>query len=247
MSGWADRYFDLLCHRLAEVKEAERASIAAAARALADTLAQDGLIYVFGTGHSAALATDIFYRAGGLLLVQPLFDERVLLHRVPVTETSEWERREGWAGQLVAESGARSGDALIVISTSGRNAAPVDAALAARQAGLRVIAITAPGYAATLPSRHSSGLRLHEVADIVVDNHADPGDAAVQLPGLPQKVAPMSTAVGSALLQAIVLETVANLLDRGYTPPVFVSANLPGGDEHNREVLARHRQRLRYL
>ena len=244
---WIDHYFDLLSARLAEVKQTERAAMERAAKALADTLASDGMIYVFGTGHSAALVMDIFYRAGGLILVQPIFDERVLLHHRPVTETSDWERKEGWAAEAFSQSGARAGDAIIVISTSGRNAAPIDVALAAKEAGLVVIAITARAYAASLPSRHSSGKRLHEVSDIVIDSHADPGDASVEIPGLPQKVAPTSTAVGSAILQAVILQAVASVVEQGLTPPIYMSANYPGGDEHNQAVLARYRHRIRYL
>ncbi len=247
MSRWTDGYLDMLRARLAEVKEDERAAMERAAEALADTLAGEGLIYVFGTGHSTALMVDVFYRAGGLVPICPIFDERVLLHHVPVTETTEWERREGWAAEAFQRSGARAGDALIIISTSGRNAAPVEMALAAKEAGVTVIALTGRRYADSLPSRHSSGRRLHEAADFVLDSHADPGDAVVEVPGLPQKVAPMSTAVGSAMLQAVVLQTVVNLLERGITPPVYMSANYPGGDEHNRAVLARYRGRLRFL
>jgi uncharacterized phosphosugar-binding protein len=243
----ADRYLELLGTRLEEVRTAERAALAQAAEAMASTLEREGMIYVFGCGHSAALSMDIFYRAGGLMLVQPIFAEETLLHRWPVTETTDWERKEGWAPKLFPQSGARAGDVMIVLSTSGRNGAPVDMALTAKAAGLTVIGVTSREYAGSLPSRHSSGKRLHEVADIVVDNHSSAGDAEVALPGLEQKVGPMSTAVGAALLQALVVQTVANLLARGQTPPVFVSANLPGGDEHNQAVLARYRGRIRYL
>ncbi len=247
MSRWTDGYLDLLCARLAEVKEAERGAMEQAAEALADTLAREGLIYVFGTGHSTALMVDVFYRAGGLVPVCPIFDERVLLHHVPVTETTEWERREAWAAEAFQRSGARAGDALIIISTSGRNGAPVEMARAAKAAQVTVIALTSLRYAESSPSRHSSGKRLHEVADLVLDTRADPGDASVEVPGLPQKAAPMSTALGSAVLQAVVLQTVVNLLERGIRPPVYVSANYPGGDEHNQAVLARYRARLPFL
>jgi uncharacterized phosphosugar-binding protein len=244
---WAERFFDTVSERLAEVKAAERAAVEQAAEAIANCLAGDGLVYVFGSGHSAALAMDIFYRAGGLILIEPLFDERIILNHRPVTETTDWERKEGWTPALFASSGARPGDVIIVISTSGRNAAPVDVALAAKAAGLIVIAVTARCYAETLPPRHSSGKRLHEAADIVIDNHADPGDAAISLPGLGQKVGPTSTVLGSAILQALVVEAVALLLSRGLAPPVYMSSNLPGGDDHNQAVLARYRDRLRYL
>jgi uncharacterized phosphosugar-binding protein len=244
---WAERYLELLVNRLGEVKAAEAAPLAEAAQAMAEALTQGGMIWVFGCGHSAALSMDIFYRAGGLMLVQPIFDQRVLLHHRPVTETSDWERKEGWAPELFQQSGARAGDVMIVLSTSGRNGAPVDMAFAAKAAGLKVIAVTSRAYATSQPSRHSSGKRVHELADIVIDNHSTPGDAELALPGLDQKVGPMSTAVGAAILQGLIVETVANLLARGETPPVFVSANLPGGDEHNQAVLARYRNRIRYL
>ena len=244
---WSTRYLEMLAAKIDQVKTSEGEAMAKAAEAMADAVTGGGMIYVFGCGHSAALSMDIFYRAGGLMLVQPIFAERTLLHHRPVTETSEWERKEGWAPRLFEESGARAGDAMIVLSTSGRNGAPIDMALAAKQAGLRVIGVTSLAYAGSLPSRHSSGKRLHEIADIVIDNHSAPGDAEVALPGLEQKVGPMSTGVGSAILQALVVETAANLLVRGETPPVFVSANLPGGDEHNEKVLARYRERIKYL
>lgn len=246
-SMWAERYLEELMARLKQVQAAEGETMAEAAEAMAEAVSQGGMIYVFGCGHSAALSMDIFYRAGGLMLVQPISDERVLLHWRPVTETSEWERKEGWAPKAFAASGARAGDVVIVISTSGRNGAPVDMALAAKAAGVKVIGITSRAYAGSLPPRHSSGKRLHEIVDIVIDNHSSPGDAEITLPGLEQKVGPMSTAVGAAILQGLVVETVAKLLAKGERPPIFVSANLPGGDEHNQAVLARYRDRIGYL
>ncbi len=244
---WAERYFEAALEKLQEVEEVNAAAMQAAAGALADALAGDHLIYAFGAGHSAMLVMDIFYRAGGLVPVQPIFSEKILLDLVPVTETTRWEKTEGWAGGLVGEYGVSRGDALLAISTSGRNAAPIDVALAAKAAGATVIALTSVAYANSLPASHSSGKRLHEVADIVLDNRAEPGDAAIALPGLSPRVAPLSTVVGSALLQAVVAETTATLLDRGIAPPVFLSSNLPGGREHNDALFEKLRGRLRYL
>lgn len=244
---WVERYFDLLIERLRTVKTTQRQALESAAAAIAESLARGGMVYVFGCGHSAALSMDIFYRAGGLMLVQPIFAEQTLLHRRPVTETSEWERREGWAPALFATSGARAGDVMIVLSTSGRNGAPIDMALSAKEAGLTTVAVTSLAYAGSVPSRHSSGKRLHEIADIVIDNHSRPGDAEVELPGLAQRVGPMSSAVGSAILQSVVVQAVALLIERGETPPVFVSANLPEGDAHNQAMLEKYRDRIRYL
>jgi uncharacterized phosphosugar-binding protein len=245
--AWSARYLEAALAKLTEVKAAEGAAIARAAEAVAEALAGDGMIYVFGCGHSAMLEMDLFYRAGGLIPVQPIFDDRVLLDLRPVTETTQWEQREDWVREVFAASGARAGDVLICISTSGRNGAPIEMALAAREAGLTVIALTSRAYANASVSRHSSGKRLHEVADLVLDNHVDPGDAAVSLPGLEPRIGPLSTVIGSALLQATMVQVTVELLGRGLRPPVFVSANLPGGEEHNQTVLAEYRGRIRYL
>jgi len=244
---WAERFFDVLKQKLEVVQSEEGPAIAAAAEALADTLSAGGLVYVFGCGHSAALTMDLFYRAGGLMLIHPIFDDRILLNHRPVTETTEWEQKEGWAPDLLPQSGARPGDAVIVFSTSGRNGAPIDIALTAKEIGLTVIAVTSRAYASSLPSRHSSGKRLHEVADLVIDNHVDPGDASLSLPGLQQKVGPTSTVLGSAIAQALIVQAMARLLEKGETPPVYISANLPGGSEQNQQVLSRYRDRLRFL
>jgi uncharacterized phosphosugar-binding protein len=251
---WATQFLDVLSAKLDEIRSRELPSIARAADALADALAAGGIIYVFGCGHSAALSMDLFYRAGGLMLVHPIFDERIILNHRPVTETSEWEQKEGWIAEVFAASGARKGDAIIIFSTSGRNGAPIDMALAAKAAGLTVIAVTSRVYAEVAPSRHSSGKRLHDVADVVIDNHVDVGDASVSLPSIAgqeqapaQRVGPTSTALGSAVAQALIVETMAGLIGRGQTPPVYVSANIPGGPERNEETLSRYRDRIRFM
>jgi uncharacterized phosphosugar-binding protein len=244
---WVERYLDGLAAKLQEVRAKETTAIAEAAEAVADALAEDRLIYVFGCGHSAMLSMDMFYRAGGLIPIQPIFDQRVILTRRPVTETTTWEQAEGWVEEVFRQSGAQAGDVIIIFSTSGRNGAPIDMALAAKGAGMTVIAITSRAYAGSLPSRHSSGKRLHEAADIVIDNHADPGDAAIEVPGIEQKVGPTSTVLGSAVVQALVVEAVASLEARGQEPPVYVSSNIPGGQEHNERMLERYRERLGFL
>jgi uncharacterized phosphosugar-binding protein len=247
MDQGSDRYLEAAIAKLSEVRSKEQDAIAAAAEAMTEAFARGGMCYVFGCGHSAMLAMDVFYRAGGLILMQPIFDNRVLLNLQPVTETTRWEQREDWVREVFARSGARAGDVLLCLSTSGRNGAPIEMALAAKEAGLTVIVLTSRAYANASASRHSSGKRLHEVGDLVLDNHVDPGDAALSLPGLEPRIGPLSTVIGSALLQAVIVQTTANLLTRGLAPPVFVSSNLPGGEEHNQAILTRYRNRLRYL
>jgi uncharacterized phosphosugar-binding protein len=135
-------------------------------------------------------------------------------------------------------------DVIILISNSGINPMPVEMALLAKPAGLTVIAITSLAHSQSVNSRHSSGHRLYELADIVIDTHGVVGDAAVELPGGRVKSGATSTVVGSAIIQAIAVQAAALLAERGIEPPVFVSANVPGGDAHNRALIARFRSRL---
>jgi uncharacterized phosphosugar-binding protein len=140
-----------------------------------------------------------------------------------------------------------AGDVVLVHSVSGRNAAPVEVALYAKQQGAKVIALTSLDYSRSVAPRSGTGYRLYEVADLVIDNGAPRGDAIVQLKGFPQPVAPVSTVLGAALVNAVVAEACAILLERGISPPVFMSANLDGGDAHNARLMERYRGRVLYL
>ena len=157
------------------------------------------------------------------------------------------ERVAGLGRELLAHSPAKVGDVLILASTSGRNAVVIDMALLAREKGIKTIAITSFAYGDGVSSRHPSGKKLAELANIVLDNGAPYGDATVEVPGFPQKVGPLSSVTGCALADALVVETVELLVQRGMTPPVFMSANLDGGDAFNAEQLRIHRDRIHYL
>jgi uncharacterized phosphosugar-binding protein len=131
-----------------------------------------------------------------------------------------------------------------VISNSGINAVPVEVALLSKEAGLTVIALTSMAHSRTVASRHSSGRKLYEVADIVIDTHGFPGDAAVALPGGKLRSGATSTVVGAAIIEAITVQAAALLDARGVAPPVLVSANVPEGDAHNLALYERYRPRL---
>jgi uncharacterized phosphosugar-binding protein len=120
-------------------------------------------------------------------------------------------------------------------------------AIAARERGIRTIGITALRYTRRVQSRHPSGKKLADLCEIVLDNGAPEGDAVVEIPGFPQKVGPLSSLTGIAIVNALAAEVVARLVKRGVTPPVFMSANLDGGEEHNARLLAQNRHRIHYL
>jgi uncharacterized phosphosugar-binding protein len=136
---------------------------------------------------------------------------------------------------------------LIVHSVSGRNAAAIEMAQGARERGVFVIAMTSLAYSQSVQPRQAGSPRLFEVADLVLDNCAPLGDALIELPGLAQRVGPCSTVTGAAMLNAVVVRVTELLLERSADPPIFMSANLDGGDEHNRRWLEKYRGRLTYL
>lgn len=229
-----ERYFETLERILGRVRDANRDSIPAAARIVADTVERDGLVQVFGSGHSQLLAIEIAGRAGGLACVQVVMDPG----------RGKAETVEGYAATLLRDYPFEARDCLIVISNSGRNASPIEMAMAGRDAGLQVIAVTALEFSRTISSRHSSGRRLCDLADAVLDTCGAVGDAAVEVPGAPTATGPMSTVVGAALLNAMLVEAIAELVRRGVEPPILVSQNTDDFKEHNDRLQARYRGRV---
>ena len=181
-------------------------------------------MHTFGTGHSHLLAEEPFYRAGGLAPVNPIQDDRITLSRSALASTAA-ERQDGLAAEILAQHDVRLEDAAIVISNSGRNAAPVEAALWFKERGIPVIALTSLTHSRSVTPRNRAGARLCDVADVVLDNCGVPGDAAVEVAGLAQPMGPTSTAVGSALLHAAFIAAAEQLTQEGVPPVVFPSAN----------------------
>ncbi len=214
---------------------------------MAGAVRADRRIFVFGSGHSGLLASELFYRTGGLALINPIIAPGLTVESRPVQAGTMAERVEGYTPLWLEAADPRPKEVMIAISVSGRNPAAVDMALTARQKGLRVAAVTSLPYSRSVTSRHSSGLRLFEAADLVVDIGGEPGDALVAIPGSAGRVGPTSTVVGAALLNAAVCGVVCDLAGEGGRPPVFMSANEAGGDEHNRKLLERYRNLLTYL
>ncbi|MDI3317024.1 MAG: SIS domain-containing protein [Bacillota bacterium] len=223
--------------------EEQGEAIGQAARLVAESLARGGLLHLLGTGHSHLLAEEIYSRAGGLLPVQVIESAPLMLHEDAVA-SGDWEKLPGVAAILLEHAAVDpERDVLLVISNSGRNAVPVEAAEWARSRGMPVIALTSLAHSRSVASLAPSGRRLFEVADVVLDNLGEPGDAVMELrPGL--RVAATSTVVGAWLLQALVLATAERLLEEGAEPPVLRSGNVPGAEEANRALLLRWTGRL---
>ena len=243
----AEQYFERALEALRRVAASEQERIVHAAALLTDAVLQDRSIFSFGASHSFILTEELVYRTGGLMLVNPIYPHGMNLSVRPMTQTSRLERVVGLGTELLAGSPAQAGDVLLIASTSGRNAVVIDMAAAARSRGMHVIGITALAYTRGVGSRHPSGKKLAELCDIVIDNGAPYGDACVAVPGFAQKVGPLSSLTGIAIVNALAAEVVSQLVARGVTPPVFMSANLDGGDEFNARLLAANRHRIHYM
>ena len=240
-------YLDGVIRLLQEIRENEGEAIEQAAQQIASALSAGHLLYVFGASHAGILAQELFYRAGGLVPVNPIQPVGMTTDVRPMTLTSRLERLPGLGAHLLSESPVEAGDVVIVHSVSGRNAVAVEVAQAARARGAYVIALTSLAYSRQVQPRQAGMPRLFEAADLVLDNHAPVGDASVPLPGSEQKVGAVSTVTGAAILNAVVARTAILLQERSGDAPVFMSANLDGGDAHNQRWLDYYRGRLTYL
>ena len=233
----------------------EAAPLDAARDAIAAALRADRLIHVAGSGHSHLIALEVFYRAGGIAAAQALLDEDLMLHRGAERSTL-LERESGRAAAVLARHRVSPGDVVIIVSNSGRNAYPVEFALLARAAGAVTIALTSRQHSTAVASRHTSGKRLFELADIVLDNGGVPGDAGLQIPGLQipglqvpghaGKMGPTSTIIGVWMLNLLLAEAVAQLAAESISVDVWQSANADQGD-NSAALIARWRTRLHGL
>lgn len=204
-------------------------------------------IYIFGASHAGILAQEMFYRTGGLVVINPILPKEVMLNVRPITQTSQMERLYGYGSIVFDNSGARKNDVLIIHSVSGRNTIAIDMALRAKEKGTKVIAITNMEYSKEVNSRHACGKKLFELADIIIDNCGEFEDSCMLIDGMKQKVAPTSTVMGASIVNSIVIQVVENLLAKGMEPPVFHSANVDGGDEFNKKILEKYKDHVFYM
>ena len=230
-----------------EVGESQSDAVCEAADLIADTLASGGVLQTFGSGHSEALAMEIAGRAGGLVPSSRLaLRDLVVYGDAPreLLRDPKLEREPGIAHRLYTLGNVRPEDAFVIASNSGINGVVVELALLVKERGHGLVAVTSAEQSRRLPSRHPSGRRLVELADVVLDNGAPYGDALLPLPS-GGAVCAVSSITGALLVQMVTAEVVRRMLRAGHTPPVYLSANVPGGDEHNQALESRYAGRIR--
>lgn len=236
----ADAYYQEIGGVLAAIHQTQQPALERAGEILASAIAAGNRAWVFGSGHSVIPVMDIFPRYGSFVGFFPLYDPRLMWHNVigggGARELLWLERREGYVQNFLQSYALRAGDCMIVFSHGGLNAAPVEAALYARERGLKVITVSSLANAAVAAATHSSGKKLSDLADVALDNCVPPEDALVDI-GRPEKVSAGSTMAAVFMAMSLVAETAARLKAKGCQPPTFVSPNVPGiAKDHNLRV-----------
>lgn len=238
-------YFRRLYDIIEQMMGSEGGNIETAAGWIADTLIGGGVVHLFGSGHSHMVAEEVFHRAGSLLPLNPMLDANLTLFSD--VNATLLERTSGYGKVIVGSHDIRPGEVVFVISNSGVNPVPIEVAIEAKARGARTIGITSVSRYRDAPSRMDSGQRLCDVVDLLIDTHVPSGDALIQLEGLDTAVGGVSSAIGIAIINAIVVETADVMMRRGVTPPVIPSMNLPGGDERMAKLVEQYGARLPLL
>ncbi|WP_067356764.1 sugar isomerase domain-containing protein [Microbacterium hydrocarbonoxydans] len=226
--------------------EAEAGALDGAIELLVGALDAGGVIHAFGTGHSEAFAMEIAGRAGGLIPTNRFALRDIVMHgeREVDVLTGSLEREPWVVDELMATVPVGPDDVFTIASNSGVNGSIVGTALWAKERGHRVIAVTSLEHTARVEPKHPSGLRLSEVADVVIDNLAPYGDATLEVaPGI--AAGAISSITAAFIAQLLTLGVARTIAARGETPPMYISANIPGGDEHNSALEDRYLGRIR--
>lgn len=249
MSG-VDRYRERITAVLDKIFSTQSDNIRRAAQMMADSVAGGGLVHLFGSGHSVLPVQDVFPRYGSFPVFHPLMDARLMWQNVLGSGGAKgllWlERQEGYAKVLFDNEPVRSGDVMIVFSHGGTNAAGIEVAIEARNRGLKVVAVTSMDNQRRAKSAHSSGKKLSDLADVVIDNCTPAEDALVSVEGWKAPVAAGSTVAFVTIANSIVAEVATELAKRGLTFPTFVSPNVPGiPRENNMQVFDAYEKALK--
>ena len=237
LGGIMNEYLERIIETLRAIDVEEGEAISRAADVVADVIVRDGIVYVFGCGHSHLPALDAFYRAGGLANVSPILDVDLMLND-GAAKSSRMEKMPGLAAEVFRRYRVTPNDMLVVISASGKNAVPVEMAKAGRAAGVTTVAITSSAY-------RPHGATLADVADIAIDSKVPYGDACIEVGEA--KMGGLSTAASCFILNSFLIEGARRALARGVTPPIYASGNIEGGTARNVVLEERFMGRVKNL
>lgn len=252
MTSIVDRYFSTLAERLEKVRSTQGEAIEKAAELCAESIAAEKLVFTFGTGHGALPALESFPRTGTIVGFRPIVESTMIsFHHVWGDMGARQYRfihaQEGYGKAILRSHQVDPADTMILFSHSGINAVIMDIAMECKERGIKLIGVTSLPHSSATPSRHSSGKRLFEVADVVIDTGIPLADASLFIDGLESPVGASSTSVTIAVAHAIVSTTAEKLVGQGIKPHVMVSPNTTGKEAANRQNDENYEQLWRRL
>ncbi|WP_208985099.1 SIS domain-containing protein [Maledivibacter halophilus] len=229
---------------LKRIKETQKSNIKEASNLMAKAVKDNNMLHFFGCGHSLMLCEEVFYRAGGLACVNPIFDTALMVQHGAI-KSSMVEKQEGYVKWVLDRYELKKREVITIFSTSGRNPVPIDAALSCKEKGLKVIGVTSVEYSEKSKSRHSSGKHLCDVCDVVIDNCIGYGDALLDYGNF--EAVPGSTIAGSFIINSVIADVIEKVKKSGMIPPILISGNVDGGSEHNRNILEKYMGKVKHL
>ena len=245
--GYMEKTFELI----RRVEAEQLGNIRAAAALMADAVCEDRLISVYGGGgHTTLCMGEMFFRAGGLANINPLMETGLSVFNQSL-KYLELERIPNYGDAIVRYYRLKPGDLVIIFHNIGVNPATIDAAIEVKKAGAKLVAVSSSAWQEGLPAghpiRHPNGKNLFDYADVKIDDLNPFGDAVVTMEGLATPIAPVSNIVDFYIAHRLEIETVRICLERGVQPPVWMSANLPGGDQYNAALIEKYLPRVKNL
>lgn len=237
-----NEYFEQNLKVLERIRTTQGEHIEQAAAIAARTIENGGIIYIFGCGHSHLIALDNFYRAGGLCNVCPMLDADLMLND-GAAKSSKMEKMQGLAEHILDRYCLGENDCLFIISTSGKNAVPVEMAQAAKAKGIPTASVVSGAYfedASSLP-------KLYQCTDVYIDNCVPHGDAVMEIPGCDTKMGSLSTVASAFIMQTVLLCAAEEAAKQGAKPPIYKSGNVAGGAEFNKELIRQYMPRIKHL
>ena len=231
-----DRYWETIGELYDKVKTTQRESIIEAGKLIAEGVDNGACVHIHDSGH--IIDAELIYRGGGLILYKKFKYNLMVDNHVRKRDRSDMDTSmEGLASYALKASGARPGDVFILGSVSGRTFSVVDLAYEAKKLGMKIIVITSMTYATSVDSPHSSGMKLYEMADVVIDNCAPAAEALLEVDGLEARLCAASGLSAAFIMWSVTTVAVEELMKRGKTPGVLKSANFPGGNDYNKTYI----------
>ena len=244
-------YVENAIKNIREVAEKQADNIHAAAELMADAIANDRLISVYGGGgHTTLCMGEMFFRAGGLCNINPIMETGLSVFNQAL-KYLELERTVNYGSAIMKYYDLQKDDVLIIYHNIGTNAATIDAALEAKERGVKIIAVSSSDWQDNIPKdyelRHPSRLNLFDLADVCIDDYNPLGDTVVKLEGFDTPIGPISNMTDFYIVHRLEIECAKECLARGIEPPFWRSANVPGGDEFNKKNLKKYSPRVKML